>query len=340
MPSIDVTTFLTMIYTMIDDWYQLEAAPHKPVRPGPKPCLSDSEVVTLALLREWLGTRSEALFLALVARHWHGFFPRLIGQSSFNRRERDLWGVLSVLAPLAGRWVSALQEANACRIVDGVAVPLMRVCRGRRHRVFGPEADIGIGGSDKDLYYGVKLLLEITQQGAITGFILGPAATDERWLFEALLRYRCDPGAAAPTELEARAFLGMSHKPGGGRVGPTGPIGPRLGVGAPAPTVIGDLGFSGAAWQQHWHTAYGTEVLTKDAYLTDQGKAAFSRHRQLIETVNGLLVEHLHLAFPKVRTLAGLYARIAAKVATLNLVLLSNLLHHRPTFAQPGSLVM
>jgi hypothetical protein len=77
-----------------------------------------------------------------------------------------------------------------------------------------------------------------------------------------------------------------------------------------------------------------------DAYLTDHGKAAFSRHRQLIETVNGLLLEHLHLAFPKVRTLAGLYARIAAKVATLNLVLLSNLLYHRPTFAPPAPLFL
>src|SRR5258708_5764924 len=118
MPSIDVTTFLTMIYTMIDDWYQREAAPHKPVRPGPKPGVSDSEVLTLVLLREWLGTRSEALFLALVARQWRGFFPRLIGQSSFNRRERDLWCVLSVLAPLAGQWVSALQAAPAFRITD------------------------------------------------------------------------------------------------------------------------------------------------------------------------------------------------------------------------------
>jgi hypothetical protein len=335
MTGIDVNTFLTMMYTMIDDWYQQAMAGRKPVRPGPEPVVSDSDVLTLAILREWLGCRSEEQFLAVVTQHWQRYFPRLVCQSSFNRRVRDLWGVLAVLAPLAGQWVTVLQDGSAYRVTDAVPVPLMRSCRGRRHRVFGPEADLGCGGSDKDLYYGVKLLVEITQQGAITGFILGPAGTNERWLLEALLRSRCDPAAPPPTEAEAQVFLGPSHKRGGGRVGPTGPIGPRYGVGTPAAADLGDLGFSGATWQQHWLAAYGTAVLTKDAYPDRHDKAAFCHHRQIIETVNGFLTDRLQLAFPRVRTIAGLYARLAAKLATYGLMLVDNLLHQRPTFSQP-----
>ena len=335
MTGIDVNTFLTMIYTMIDDWYQQEIAAQKPVRPGQDPVVSDREVLTLTILREWLGCTSEEHFLAVVTQHGQGYVPRVRCQSSFNRRVRDLWGVLVVWAPLAGQWVTALQDVSAYRVADAVPVPLMRVCRGRRHRVFGPEADLGCGGSDKDRYYGVKLLVEITQQGAITGFILGPAGTNERWLLEALLRYRADPAAPPPTEAEAQTFLGPSHKRGGRPVGPTGPLGPRGGVGTAAPADLGDLGFSGAAWQQHWLAAYGTAVLTKDAYPDRRDKATFCHYRQIIETVNGFLTDRLHLAFPRVRTLAGLYARLAAKLATYSFMLVDNLLHQRPTFSQP-----
>jgi hypothetical protein len=335
MTSIDVDTFLTTIYTKIDDWYQQEIAAHKPLRPGPAVTLSDSEVLTLAILREWLGGRSEARFLALVRRQWQDYLPHLLCQSSFNRRVRDLWAVLCVLTPLAGQWVQALQAASAYRVTDGVPVPLMRICRGRRHQLFGPEADVGCGGSDKERYYGVRLLLEINQQGAITGFILGPAATNERWLLEALLRYRRDPAAPAPTAAAAQAFLGPSHKRGGERVGPTGPLGPRCGVGSPSVADFADLGFTGAAWQQHWLAAYGTAVLTKDAYPDRRDRAAFCHLRQLIETVNGFLVDRLQLKFPRVRTLAGLYARVAAKLVTFNLMLLDNLIHDRPPFSQP-----
>ena len=341
MPSIDVNTFLTTMYCKIDDWYQAEMAVQKPVRPGPEPEVSDSEVLTLALLREWLDEPvSEAGFLALVAQHWRRYFPRLLGQSSFNRRVRDLWGVLCVLAPVVGCWLRTLQPPSAYAVADAVPVPLMRVCRGRRHRLFGPEADVGIGGSDKDLYYGVKLLLEVTQQGAITGFILGPAATQERWLLEALLRYRQDPAAPAPSAAEAVQFLGPSHHRGGGRVGPTGPLGPRCAVGTlRAVADLGDLGFSGTAWQLHWLHAYGTAVLTKDAYPDPRHRARFAHFRQVIETVNGFLVDRLHLKYPRVRTLASLYARVAAKIATYHFMLLDNLDHDRPALARPTPLL-
>ena len=54
----DLDTFLVALYTIVDDLYQQHAAPAKPVRPGPPPTVSDSEVLTLALCAQWRGARS------------------------------------------------------------------------------------------------------------------------------------------------------------------------------------------------------------------------------------------------------------------------------------------
>ena len=51
--EIDLDTFLTTVYDITDTLYQRDYAPHKPARPGKKPELSDSEVLTLALLAQW-----------------------------------------------------------------------------------------------------------------------------------------------------------------------------------------------------------------------------------------------------------------------------------------------
>lgn len=88
---VDCDTFLVTVYTLIDDWYQQFAALAKPVRRGHRPEVSDSEVLTLHLCQQWLGW-SDRLFLAYVNRHWRGYFPRLLDQSSYNRRTRDLAG--------------------------------------------------------------------------------------------------------------------------------------------------------------------------------------------------------------------------------------------------------
>src|SRR6266849_2195838 len=63
-----------------------------PPRPGPAPACSDAELLTIAVVRHLLGRRSEAGFLAEVARDWRRLFPVLPHQSEANRRTRWLWG--------------------------------------------------------------------------------------------------------------------------------------------------------------------------------------------------------------------------------------------------------
>ena len=304
--------------------------------------MSDSEVLTLVLLAQWRPDRSESGFLRLVAQRWRSYFPRLLSQSAFNRRARDLAGVLCALGPLVSQVVAhRLGCAAAYETLDGVPVPLMRRCRGARHRLFANEAAVGRGGSDRDWYYGVKLLCAVTAQGLISGFVLGPANTEERWLADALLHWRVDPSAPAPSAAALAPLLDTLPYHQRPRPGPTGPLGPRRGAGvAPTCPYVADLGFRGSAWQQHWARDYSACVLTTADYVATQAPPAraaacrwLSSHRQVGETLNALLSERLGLKFPRARTWWGLLARLGTKIAACNLAIFLNYLFDRPPFA-------
>jgi hypothetical protein len=333
-PELD--TFLVTVYCVVDELMSERFAAAKPPRPGPKPLMSDSEVLTLGLLAQAQRSRSERDFLAANRTRLSAYFPRWLSQSSFNRRLRDLAGVLAHLAPAIAERTTALLGHSAYEVLDGVPVPVARRCRGARHRCFAEEAALGRGGSDKDWYFGQKLVLSVDAHGSITGAVSGPADTEEHWLADALFRWRRAPDAPGPTAEDVDPLLGPAHRNGGHRAGPTGPIALRGAVGAPAAGVyLGDLGYRGANWAGHWLADYGAPVLTKAAYRDRAGRRWFNGLRQVVETVNGWLEDRLGLQFPRARTAWGLHTRLAAKLAAFNLAVHFNYLTGRSPFTAP-----
>lgn len=329
--TIELDTFLTAVYVIVDELYQTYAAPHKPVRPGPKPRLSDSEVLTLTLCQQWLGTSERALG-RFAAAHWRAYFPHLIGQSAFNRRVRDLSGVLVQLVPhLAEALGAALRPYQ---VVDGLPLPLARRCRGQCHRLFGDEADIGRGGSDRDWYFGCQLWVAVTDDGVLTGFVLAPASCEGRWVADALLCWRHDQ-RAAPWGADDIPRARRWYKP---YRGPTGPIWPRAGVGHWSTTpYLADDGLAGAAWAPHWQDDYGARVLTKQALGQGPAVAAARQQhcgwRQIVETVGQTLTTVFGVSFPGVKTRWGLVTQVAAKLLAFNVGIWLNRQFGRPDLA-------
>jgi hypothetical protein len=331
-----VDTFLVEVYCLIDDVYRehgVAMRSHLPGRPGE---LSDSEVLTLAVLAQWQASGSERQFIRWAVKHWRSYFPRLLSQSAFNRRVRHLYGVLARLSD----WIRSEAEAQVgytsmYEVIDGVAVPLMRQRRGRAHRCFGVEADFGHGGSDGEPYYGVKALMAVDAAGFISGCVVGPASTEEHWLAEALFRWRKQPSAPPPTADELAAVLGPAHRRGGARRGPNGPLRGRLSAGRPThgPT-LADAGFHGDRWRAHWRATWDTMVLLASDYLpgADQRAAGrwFNGLRYDVETTFSCLEAQFRLKFPRARTFWGLLTRLAAKLSAYNIALAINLLHGRP----------
>lgn len=337
--TLDLDTFLTAVYVVIDDLYCTLAQPLLPPRPGARPLLSDSEVLTLMALGQWQAPASERAFLRFVRAHWSGYFPHLPSQSAFNRRGRQVGGILAYLGPRVRQQVDTLLGPSAYEVLDGVPVPLMRRCRGRQQRLFGDEAGVGRGGTDKQWYYGVRLLAAVDQAGFITGWVEGPASTGERWEAEALFRWRQNPYAVEPTAQELAPILGPGHhRAKGERLGPTGPIRGRLSAGPPPEgPILADLGFTGAAWRHHWATAYGARVLIKDDYLPGPHQRPavrrFNGLRQQVETTFSILEHTFSLWHPGARTHWAVLTRLAAKVTAYNLGMAINYQFHRAPHA-------
>ncbi len=62
MTSIPITDILTIIFVLVDDWYQIEGIKFLKGKPGKKPELSDSEVMTLMLAQDFIPFPSETQF--------------------------------------------------------------------------------------------------------------------------------------------------------------------------------------------------------------------------------------------------------------------------------------
>ena len=156
---------------------------------------------------------------------------------------------------------------------------------------FAPgEAAIGKGGSDRRWEYGIKLLAVVEESGCVSGFIAGPANTEERWLAE---------GAG---EAAGEIYLA-------------------------------DRGFSGSSWERHWSQSYGARIITpRNASQHFASPGELNRQRQIVETVFGILCDTFRLKFPRARTIEGLEARIACKIAALNAGILINRMYGRDKF--------
>ena len=85
--AIDLDTFLTAIYTVVDDLYRERlAAAFRHLAHAP--ALTDSEVLTLAICASGDRWDSERGFWRFACQRLRHLFPRLVDQSEFNRRRR------------------------------------------------------------------------------------------------------------------------------------------------------------------------------------------------------------------------------------------------------------
>jgi hypothetical protein len=85
----DLDSFLVSLYVLVDDWWKLECS-SEPPKTGRPALLSNSEVMTLAILAQWPRFRSERDFWRFASAHLRSYFPKLCTQSQFNRRVQAL----------------------------------------------------------------------------------------------------------------------------------------------------------------------------------------------------------------------------------------------------------
>jgi hypothetical protein len=300
---VDVDTFLTILYVMVDDFCKVALPPAQ--HPGPQATLSQSEVVTLAMFGQWQGFGSERGFYRYAQQHLRAAFPQLPTREQFNRQMRQQHAVLVAFF----LHLVALLAAQCCayEALDSSGVPT-RDAKRRGAGWLPGLADIG-WSNRLGWYEGFHLLLAVNPVGAITGFGFGPASTKDQPLAETFFALRRHAHPRLPS------------------------------VGAPArgPYVV-DKGFEGQTNQAMWWQTYGAQVLCppKRNSRTPWPKSLrrwLAGVRQVVETVYDKLWHTFRLDRERPHELSGFQTRLAAKSALHNFCMWLNEHLGRPRLA-------
>jgi Transposase DDE domain len=180
----DLDSFLVSLYVQIDDWWKANH-PSATRRPGRPALLSDSEVLTLAILAQWPRFRSERDFWRFASSHLRPYFPMLCSQGQLNRRVRALEPELRFLQRA---FAEELSEPSAVyRVMDTTLISAIVRVRASRKGLFAGQASFGRSASKTEWVYGFKVALVVDPEGVITAFGLAGAASDERPIGDALV---------------------------------------------------------------------------------------------------------------------------------------------------------
>src|SRR5919106_895833 len=214
---VDVDTFLTTLYVMVDDFCKASLPPES--RHGRLVRLSRSEVVTLAMFGQWQGFGSERGFYRFAQHHLRTAFPQLPTREQFNRQMRQHHEAVVAFF----RFLVQRLAAQHCvyEALDSAGVPT----RDAKRRGVGWLPGLAdIGWSNRlGWYEGFHLLLAVNPVGVITGFGFAPASTKDQPLAETFFALR--------RQLQPQL--------------------PSVGASAHGPYVV-DKGFEGQANQARW----------------------------------------------------------------------------------------
>jgi len=192
MTSISITDLLTIIFVLVDDWYQ--GYGHKVLsgKVGKKPVFKDSEVMTLMLAHDFIPYPGETQYVEFMRANYLSLFPKLVDQSQFNRRAR----ALRLLVEQFRRFwiVQKGWHLHTNYLLDTKPVPVVGYKRFKKHSDFVGKADYGRCASRNLNYFGYKLVVLSTLSGIPVAYELVPANLDERRAAEAVMDYlaNCD----------------------------------------------------------------------------------------------------------------------------------------------------
>lgn len=175
---ITIENLFTVVFAIVDDWYQDQGERLMGRTVGVKPEFSDSEMLTLMLAIDFFEFSGERRYVAFVRANYLALFPKLLDQSQFNRRARSLRHLLNELRKAFATELGVQMERHF--LLDTTPVIAVGYRRDKRHSQFRGSADYGYCAARRMKYYGYKLVMVTTLDGTPYAFELVSANTDER----------------------------------------------------------------------------------------------------------------------------------------------------------------
>ena len=172
------------LYVLIEAAYQEVTKNGRLRRSGPEPKLSDVEVMTIEILGEMCGLRTDKQIYWSVRTHWRHFFPALPCHQTFARQCKALSGVKQKLL------AEMFPPNDDLHVIDGFPIPICKLIRRKRCRIFQGAAAVGYCAAKKEYFYGLRGILVVNSKGRIVSFVALPGNADERasvpWLYNTI----------------------------------------------------------------------------------------------------------------------------------------------------------
>lgn len=165
-----IDEFIIWMYCCVDRHLSNVTSGHKLRSRGFPPALSDSEVITMELVGEFLGIDTDKGIWQYFKNHWRHFFPTIGSRANFAKQAANLWHVKQLIQERILCGLGSVDEA--LHIIDGFPMPVCHFRRAKRSRIFRDvqQATYGYCASKNETYYGFEGHIVITKSGVITGY--------------------------------------------------------------------------------------------------------------------------------------------------------------------------
>jgi Transposase DDE domain len=189
----DLSTFIIGVFVITEDWLT-EKGPLRRRR-GPAPKLSDSEIMTMEIVGEFVGIDTEKGIYTYFRRHYPHFFPKIrdIHRTTFARQAANLWVLKENLwqhlleheLMVGGAEVAGAEE-EPLMVIDSFPIPVCKKSRSYKCKVM---RDISERGRDTNLgkFLGMRAHVVVVWPGIIVRANICGANVHDVHLAERLL---------------------------------------------------------------------------------------------------------------------------------------------------------
>lgn len=185
----DLDTYIVNVFCLVDDVMKILYQEQKVRERGPEPTLSDSEVITIETVGEYLGFDQDKAIFKYFRAHFSHFFPMLrkVHRTTFVRQAANLWQVKEAVWQLI---LNFIDYDPTLSILDSFPIAACYFARAPKCRRFRGEAAFGKDRLIKQTFYGFRLHAHLSWPGVITSFALAPANVDEKEVAPELVKQK------------------------------------------------------------------------------------------------------------------------------------------------------
>jgi hypothetical protein len=170
--------FIITVYCLVDATLKNLLGSQKLRHRGFEPKLSDSEVITMEVIAEFLSIDTDKGAWEYFSQHWSHWFPALGSRANYAKHAANLWNWTQQIQVAFAKQLDAF--VDDLHLADGFPMPVSHFKRAYFSSIFKGEVAYGYCASKEEIYYGFKGNVMISSSGVITAITVTPANIDER----------------------------------------------------------------------------------------------------------------------------------------------------------------